>query len=787
MDAQFRILGPIEVDLADGRRARVPRGRPLSLLGLLLVRRGAATAVDRIVDELWEGDGPRHARNAVQLLASRLRGALGEGLVVYEGGGYALRVGALDAEQFEERFALGREELASGEPWDAADTLRGAIELWRGPALADVADERFAQPEIARLDDLRLNCLSERIDADLACGRHAEVAGELDALVREHPLRERLRGQQMLALYRAGRQADALAAYRDARHALVDGLGIEPSPRLRELEAAILRQDVAEPAPPPRRPGPRAPDSRRWVTCAFAQLADRDEVAGLDPESLRAALEQLHAAARAACRSHGGSVAELRSDAVLAVFGIPVAHEDDALRAVRAARELTGPLPFGLRARCGLGTGEVVVAPSPPIIGEAAATAERLARSAARGEIRLAESTWQSVRHAARAAEHPGGGYLLRSIDPDAPAIGRRLDLPLIGREAEVELLRATYARVVGERAPELLTVLGEPGIGKSRLVAELHAIAGEGATVLTGRCPAYGEGITFWPLREAVLHVRGGRSADELAAELAIPAVAVRRVAAAVGIEEGEAGEDTDWAFLVLFGALARRRPLVLVVDDAHWAEPALLDLLLELLARLPDVPLLVVWVARPDQLKRRPERGVELVLRSLSRTESESLVAAMGGVRLEPDEDRRVIDAAGGNPLFLEQLVAYVGEGRSADALPPALHALLSARLDAWTPPAIRLALAAITATGSSRPPSTRSRRGSARGGRAGLCAARGTRPAGRRRCALWPRHPDPRRRLRVTGEVRRSGAARAARRLARRAGERAAGGRRADRVPS
>ena len=698
MDAQFRILGPIEVDLADGRRARVPRGRPLSFLGLLLVRRGRAIAVERIVDELWEGAGPRHARNAVQVLASRLRTALGEDLVVYEGGGYALRIGTLDAEQFEERFALGRDELACGEPWDAATTLHGALELWRGPTLADVADERFAQPEIARLDDLRLSCLSDRIDADLACGRHAEVAGELDALVQEHPLRERLRGQQMLALYHTGCQADALSAYRDARRALVDGLGIEPSPRLRELEAAILRQDVPEPAPPPRRSAPR--HSRRWVTCASAQLADPDELAGLDPESLRASLEQLQAVADTACRTHEGSVVELRSDAILAVFGIPVAHEDDALRAVRAARELTGPLPFGLRARCGLCTGEVVVASSPPVIGEAAATAERLARSAAPGEIRLAESTWQSVRHAARAAEHPDGGYVLRAIDPDAPAIGRRLDLPLIGRETEVDLLRDTYARVVAEHTPELLTVLGEPGIGKSRLVAELHAIAGESGTVLTGRCPAYGQGITFWPLREAVLQVRGDRALDELAAELAIPAVAVRRVAAAVGIEEGEAGEDTDWAFRVLFGALARERPLVLVVDDAHWAEPALLDLLLELLARLADVPVLVVWVARPDQLARRPERGVELVLRSLSRSASESLVAALGGVRLEPEEDRRIIDAAGGNPLYLEQLVAYVGEGQSADALPPALHALLAARLDALDEAErSALALAAIT----------------------------------------------------------------------------------------
>ena len=144
--------------------------------------------------------------------------------------------------------ARGRDELTRGEAVEAAATLRRALALWRGPALADVRDERFAAPEIARLDDLWLACVSERVDADLACGRHVEVAGEIEALVREHPLRERLHGQRMLALYRAGRQADALAAYRGAREALVEGLGIEPSPMLRELEAAILRQDVPEPA-----------------------------------------------------------------------------------------------------------------------------------------------------------------------------------------------------------------------------------------------------------------------------------------------------------------------------------------------------------------------------------------------------------------------------------------------------------------------------------------------------------------------------------------------------------
>ena len=280
MDPHFRILGPIEVDLEDGSSAAVPRGHALSFLALLLVHRGDAVHLDRAVDELWTGSGPKNAKNAVHVVASRLRAALGDGLVVSEAGAYALRLppGALDADQFEERFRRGRETLAEGEPLEAAESLAQALALWRGEALAEVRDVRFAQPEISRLEDLRLDCLSERIDADLALGREAEAAAELEALVATHPLHERLRGQQMLALYRGGRQADALAAYRAAHEALVDGLGIEPSPELRALQGAILRQDVPPPAPAgprwapiagrsPATPGAGSPaSSHSWTT-----------------------------------------------------------------------------------------------------------------------------------------------------------------------------------------------------------------------------------------------------------------------------------------------------------------------------------------------------------------------------------------------------------------------------------------------------------------------------------------------------------------------------------------
>jgi DNA-binding SARP family transcriptional activator len=239
--SELRILGPIEV-----AAARVPRGRPLALLALLLIGRGELVPLDRVVDELWEGKGPRHARKAAHVVASRLRSALGDGALRFECGGYRLRPapGALDAERFEAQLAAGTAALARGDAEPAAAVLRRALGLWRGPALADVAGERFAQPEIARLEELRFACLSARIDADLACGRHAALVAELQALVHARPLCEGLRAQLMLALYRAGRPADALAAYREAYAALTGGLGVAPSPRLRALEAAILRHDV---------------------------------------------------------------------------------------------------------------------------------------------------------------------------------------------------------------------------------------------------------------------------------------------------------------------------------------------------------------------------------------------------------------------------------------------------------------------------------------------------------------------------------------------------------------
>jgi DNA-binding SARP family transcriptional activator len=258
----FRLLGPLEV--YDGARAvAIGGGKRRSLLALLLLHGNEVVSADRLIDELWGERPPPTAAKGLQVYVSQLRKALQEGaagdgeVLVTRSNGYVLNVGAdeLDVSRFERALSGGERALAAGEPERAVQRLRQGLALWRGPPLADFAYEPFAQQEIARLEELRLVALEQRIEADLALGRHAQVVGELEALVREHPLRERFRGQLMLALYRCGRQAEALEAYRDARRLMSEELGLEPAPELRDMEAKILAQspELAAPAAPRRR------------------------------------------------------------------------------------------------------------------------------------------------------------------------------------------------------------------------------------------------------------------------------------------------------------------------------------------------------------------------------------------------------------------------------------------------------------------------------------------------------------------------------------------------------
>jgi DNA-binding SARP family transcriptional activator len=243
---EFRILGPLEV--WDGGSEVSVRGRkPRALLAVLLLHANEVVPPDRLIDDLWGEDSPERAAAALRVNVSRLRKALPQDVLTTRSPGYVVRIepDELDLHRFERLVDEGRSLLARGLAADASEQLRDALSLWRGPALADFAYENFAQAAIPRLEEIRLAAVELRIDADLALGRHAELVGELEALVAEHSLREHLRMHLMTALYRSGRQAEALDAYQGARSALVDELGIEPSTALQELERAILRHDRA--------------------------------------------------------------------------------------------------------------------------------------------------------------------------------------------------------------------------------------------------------------------------------------------------------------------------------------------------------------------------------------------------------------------------------------------------------------------------------------------------------------------------------------------------------------
>ena len=264
----MRLLGPVEA-LADGQALPLGGPRQRALLALLALQPGRSMPAAAVAEELWHGRPPVGAENTLRTYVSRLRQALGRDAVVSQSGGYSLILDAerLDVCRFERLVREGRDALARGAAGLAAERISAALELWRGRALADVSEGGTLASEALRLDELRVAALEDRIDADLALARHAELVPELRALVQQQPLRERLWRQLVLALYRSGQQADALAAYRDARALLDRELGLEPTPELQELERAILRHEVEN---------VEAADARHNLPASLAGIVGRE-------------------------------------------------------------------------------------------------------------------------------------------------------------------------------------------------------------------------------------------------------------------------------------------------------------------------------------------------------------------------------------------------------------------------------------------------------------------------------------------------------------------------------
>lgn len=739
---EFRILGPLEVDDGD-RPVPLPSGRGRALLALLVLHAGEVVSAERLVDDLWGETPPPTAPTALQGLVSALRKRLepsrrpGEvpGVLGTRPPGYVLAIDPDDVDA--NRFRRLLEEAGGLPASERAAQLHRALSLWRGPALAEFTYEPFAQAEIAALEELRLSALEGRIDADLALGRHGSLVGELERLVARCPLRERLRGQLMLALYRSGRQAEALEAYRAAREGLLEELGIEPGPALQRLEQAILRQDTSldTPAPvpleavtEPAAAGPAAaarpwlPQGRKTVTVVFLDVAPSTSPGQhLDPEAGRKVVGRFLDTAAGVVTRHGGAVETFIGDVLVGIFGVPAAHEDDALRAVRAAIEIRHALgalneePERVRGvrlaiRAGIGTGETLIAgrgrEQPMVSGDAVKVAARLQHAAAEGEVLVSVETRRLVQDAAllEPAVRPalsGGGsrpiaaWSLLDLLPGAPVLARRLDATIVGRDAELAELHAAFERTLRERRGGLLTLLGEPGIGKSRLAREFARTIGSAPRVLTGHCPAYGEGITFWPLREVVAQAAGRAGRDALLDLLAGERDAERiadPVASAIGLTEGPGRPGDLFPAVRLFlEALARKRPVALILEDLHWAQPTLLDLV-EYLAEWTREAVLLLCVARPDLLEERPDLGkgkaASLVLEPLGPEDTEKLIAdRLAGRTLRPEVVARIAGTAQGNPLFLEQMVAALRD-EGEFTIPLSVNALLAARLDRLGP---------------------------------------------------------------------------------------------------
>jgi DNA-binding SARP family transcriptional activator len=682
-----RLLGPLELR-NDAGVIRLAGARPRALVAILALHANEPLSTERLVDALWGEHPPKAAANTVQVYVSRLRKLL-PGALETQAAGYVLHVPpeCIDVKRFER---LVGESRSADRPEEASRLLAEALNLWRGPALAGIELEGFAVAEVRRLEETRLTALGDRIEADLACGRHAGLVGELEATVAAHPFQERLRGQLMIALYRSGRQADALEVYRATRELLVDELGIEPSPGLQELEQAILRQDTSLTAPARLPSEPQSaplPDARKTVTVLAATFA-----VPADPEKAAAVLARASEAAAEILERHGASVEAHGGMRVLGIFGLPAVHEDDLLRAVRAALELRSEAPV----RVGIEAGTVLAEAERVVAGAPVSDALRLAEGAAERQIVLGETAMGMAPPELRGRRRRSGGWLLTGVDPGAEAVPRHLDAPLVGRRDQLDELRRAYARVKRDRSAYLLTVLGPAGIGKSRLAAELRGEVEHEALVLAGRCLPYGEGITFWPVAEMVRQV--GDVEEVVRGEPDGPLVA-ERVLGAVGRPEAAArSEEVFWAVRRLFEALARERPLVLVFDDLHWAEPTLLELVEHVAEWTRDARILLLCLARPELLDRAPAWGggqlnaASLLLEPLSEGECVELVERLPQrARVRPDVRRRIVAASEGNPLFAEQMLAMAAERGEDEPLviPPTIRAVLGARLDLLSGP--------------------------------------------------------------------------------------------------
>jgi class 3 adenylate cyclase/tetratricopeptide (TPR) repeat protein len=481
---------------------------------------------------------------------------------------------------------------------------------------------------------------------------------------------------------------------------------------------------------------------RKTVTVVFSDVVGSSGLGErLDPEALRHVMTRYYERAHAVLSRHGGRVQKFIGDAVMAIFGIPAVREDDAVRAVRAAVELHASLSglneeldrdFGVRLnlRTGVNTGEIVVGESfggqDIALGDVVNVAARLEQIAEPGEVLLGDDTYRLARDAVTAEllaplalkgkGVPVEAWRLLAVKPGAAGHARRLDTPMVGREREMTLVLHAFERTAAEHTSHLVTLLGMAGVGKSRMLHELLSRVGDRATVLHARCLDYGDGMTYWPLVEAVRHAARVSATDEVAEVRRkirglLPPAARDTLPEDLGallgdVDAGGDVADLQEALIGLLRLLAAVGPLIVVLDDLQWADALLLDLVEGLAVWMRDSPVLLVCLARPELREIRPSwsggmvNATTLLLEPLTAEESSALLHnLLDEAGCADDAQERLVEAAGGNPLYLEELVGMLIEDglltrseqgwvSTADLsrleVPPTIAALIAARLD-------------------------------------------------------------------------------------------------------
>ncbi|MHB8682446.1 MAG: BTAD domain-containing putative transcriptional regulator [Acidimicrobiales bacterium] len=749
---EVRLLGPLEVADDQGQSIRLGGPKERALLAFLAVHANTAVSEDRLVDALWEDEPPRTAVRTLQSYLSSLRKALGAGSgVAIEStpGGCLLQLGpdVLDVGRARAHLERARSSADQGDQVDAALTLAQGLAIWRGAPLEEFAGQQWAVVEITRLEELRHTMVELRIDAELACGRHREVVGELEAICTAYPLRERAWAQRMTALYRCGRQAEALRAYQDLRKILGEELGIEPGPELARLEHAILVHDPAleaplrdvprlhlvppvaetvpapavaasapaeDAAPPAEERAAAAVDEELpafdpyttsgIVTLLFTDIAGSTEMLGRLGDDDYDELRRSHFKALVeAVRQSGGAEVKNLGDGLMAVFpsasdavGCAVAMQQATQRHARRSGSKA------LAIRVGMHAGEPL-RDSDDFFGTPVVVAKRLCDLAEPGQILVSRLLTELVRGRGGHEFSNVGEVALKGFSEPLAACAVRWSergtrpLPVavagnrpgffVGRHGELDELRAAWDEVqVGGR--KVVLVAGEPGIGKTTLAAEVATAAHEqGAVVLFGRCDEESI-VPFQPFVEALSEYARVTPAAELRAQLGGQAADLALLLPDLGKHLPElagiagTGAETERyrmfeAVPSLLRAISDDAPVVLMLDDMHWADRPTLHLFQHLIRRSTAVPMLVVGTYRDTDLVRthpmaemlaelrRADLVTRLPLRGLSAADVIRLVS--GGNDPGPDDTSlgEVLWAeTEGSPLFLREILRHLQE---------------------------------------------------------------------------------------------------------------------------